>query len=78
MAALNPNLDYDVTLIAEVAQALIERAGIERHNAKWVVPVEARPLIGDYEWTWNSREALRWALIIIASVDGPRLPGSSQ
>lgn len=61
-STLNPNLDYDVTLCASVAQALIERAGIEHRDAGWVVPVEARPLIGDgdYEWTWNAREALGW------------------
>jgi hypothetical protein len=64
-----------------IALTLIERAGIERRDAstrrgpafKYMVPEEARPLIGDHEWTWELDEALMWAMVIIAAVDDPDL-----
>lgn len=65
-----------------VAQTLIERAGIEpqividrkgRESVKWIVPEEARFLIGDHAFTWATDEALMWAMTIIASVNEPDL-----
>jgi hypothetical protein len=62
-------------LTHSVADALIALAGITQdERGRWIVPDEAADLTGqDDTWTWAKDEALKWALVIIASVDEPEL-----
>jgi hypothetical protein len=53
-----------------VAESLIGRAGITRDpDGRWLIPEEARDLIGAHPFTWATDEALTWALVILATAD---------
>jgi hypothetical protein len=63
-----PDQTVSLHLPLSVIDALIARAGIERQGGKYVLPIEAQPLIG-HDSTWAKDEAATWAAIIVATAD---------